>query len=89
MIEIYTDGSTLGNGKKDATGGFGVVVIEDGKIILKEQLPKIPETYEESCEILGIPPINLYTGLSTGIALSYHLFHRIMIILHHHRLGIE
>ena len=33
MIEIYTDGSTLGNGKKDATGGFGVVVIEDGKII--------------------------------------------------------
>lgn len=33
MIEIYTDGSTLGNGKKDATGGFGVVVVEDGKII--------------------------------------------------------
>lgn len=33
MIEIYTDGSTLGNGKKDAEGGFGVVVVEDGKII--------------------------------------------------------
>lgn len=51
--------------------GYELDKIEDGKIILKEQLPKIPETYEESCEILGIPPINLYTGLSTGIALSY------------------
>ena len=51
--------------------GYELDKIEDGEIILKEQLPKIPETYEESCEILGIPPINLYTGLSTGIALSY------------------
>ena len=33
MIEIYTDGSTLKNGAKDAEGGFGVVVIKDGKII--------------------------------------------------------
>ena len=51
--------------------GYELDKIEDGKIILKERLPKIPETYEESCKILGIPPINLYTGLSTGIALSY------------------
>lgn len=51
--------------------GYELDKIEEGEIILKEQLPKIPETYEESCEILGIPPINLYTGLSTGIALSY------------------
>lgn len=33
MIEIYTDGSTLKNGAKDAEGGFGVVIVEDGKII--------------------------------------------------------
>lgn len=28
MIVIYTDGSTLKNGAKDAKGGFGVVVCE-------------------------------------------------------------
>jgi ribonuclease HI len=41
MIIIYTDGSTLKNGNKDAVGGFGVVVcqgepkqkIEDYKVI--------------------------------------------------------
>lgn len=33
MLEIYTDGATRGNGKKDAEGGFGVVVYQDGKII--------------------------------------------------------
>ena len=33
MIEIYTDGSSKGNGTKAATGGFGIVVFEDGKII--------------------------------------------------------
>ena len=51
--------------------GYELDKIEDGEIIFKEQLPKFPETYEESCEILGISPINLYTGLNTGIALSY------------------
>ena len=33
MIVIYTDGSTLKNGSKDASGGFGVVVTENDKII--------------------------------------------------------
>lgn len=33
MLEIYTDGSTRRNGAKDAAGGFGVVVAEDGKVI--------------------------------------------------------
>lgn len=28
MITIYTDGSTCKNGRKDASGGFGVVVLE-------------------------------------------------------------
>lgn len=33
MITIYTDGSTLKNGSKGAIGGFGVVVVEDDKVI--------------------------------------------------------
>lgn len=33
MITIYTDGSTLKNGTKDALGGFGVVVVQDDKVI--------------------------------------------------------
>ena len=33
MIEIYTDGSCLQNGKADSHGGYGVVVVNDGKII--------------------------------------------------------
>lgn len=33
MVEIYTDGSCLANGSKNAEGGYGVVVVEDGRII--------------------------------------------------------
>ena len=33
MITIYTDGACSKNGSKDAKGGFGVVVVEDDKII--------------------------------------------------------
>lgn len=33
MIEIYTDGSCKGNGKKNSSGGFAVIVTDSGKII--------------------------------------------------------
>lgn len=33
MIEIYVDGSSRGNGKSHSQGGFGAVVLRDGKII--------------------------------------------------------
>ena len=33
MITIYTDGACSKNGQKDATGGFGVVVLQDNKPI--------------------------------------------------------
>lgn len=39
MIVVYTDGSTLKNGAKDATGGFGVVVCE-------AEPHQDPETYK-------------------------------------------
>lgn len=32
MIEIYTDGSARGNGTSHAKGGFGVIVLKDGKL---------------------------------------------------------
>ena len=33
MIEFYTDGSCTGNGKDVNEGGFGIVVVKDGKCI--------------------------------------------------------
>lgn len=33
MIEIYTDGSARANGTSHSSGGYGVVVLEDGKLI--------------------------------------------------------
>lgn len=30
---IYTDGSTLGNGKENAEGGYGVVVVKDDTVV--------------------------------------------------------
>lgn len=37
MIEIYTDGSTFNNGQKDAVGGWGAIILENGQIIQKLQ----------------------------------------------------
>lgn len=37
IIHCYTDGSCKKNGKTGATGGYGVVVVEDGKIIRQYQ----------------------------------------------------
>jgi ribonuclease HI len=42
VIEVYTDGSARGNGKEDATGGFGVVV-------LNKQNNKLEYSYQEQC----------------------------------------
>lgn len=33
MIDIYTDGSCCGNGKELNRGGYGVVVVENNKVI--------------------------------------------------------
>lgn len=33
MIEIYTDGSSKGNGTRTAEGGFAVIVVDNDKII--------------------------------------------------------
>lgn len=33
MITIYTDGSTLNNGAKNAEGGFGVIVVENDIVV--------------------------------------------------------
>lgn len=33
MIEIYTDGSARANGTSHSSGGYGVVVLENGKVI--------------------------------------------------------
>ena len=29
MLHIYTDGSTKGNGKRGARGGYGIVIFDD------------------------------------------------------------
>lgn len=49
MIVIYTDGSTLKNGTKDAKGGFGVVVCE-GKPGQAPEEYTIIDAYEERAE---------------------------------------
>lgn len=41
MIKIYTDGSCRGNGKANSSGGFGVAILKDDKLIYK---------YGEQCE---------------------------------------
>lgn len=33
MVEIYTDGSARNNGKENSSGGWGIVVVRDNKII--------------------------------------------------------
>lgn len=48
MIVIYTDGSTLKNGAKDAVGGFGVVVCEATNIN-DEGTYTIVNAHQESC----------------------------------------
>ncbi len=37
MIEVYTDGSCLGNGKNNSVGGAAFVVLKDNKKIYQEQ----------------------------------------------------
>ena len=39
---IYTDGSALGNGRADAAGGYGIVVIDDNENVI--------DAYAERCE---------------------------------------
>lgn len=54
MIKIYTDGSAKNNGKQNSTGGFGVVVFKDDKIIYayKEQCKNTTNNREELKAIL-------------------------------------
>lgn len=48
MFIIYTDGSALRNGAKDAPGGFGVVVCE-ATDVNNEDTYTIINAYQESC----------------------------------------
>lgn len=41
MIEIYTDGSASGNGTNKSNGSFGVVIVENNKIINAYASPRI------------------------------------------------
>lgn len=61
MITIYTDGACSKNGQKDATGGFGVVVLQDNKPI-KFYSKRSAETTNNREELKAI----LYSLLNYG-----------------------
>lgn len=54
MIEIYVDGSCRANGSKNSIGGYGAVVVQDGKIIDADQQNTIEETTNNRMELCAI-----------------------------------
>lgn len=64
-IEIYTDGSCRGNGTKDATGGYGVVVLKDGKIHEAFRTPSTNTTNNRE-ELKAILYSFLWYGVKEG-----------------------
>lgn len=52
-VEIYTDGSCSGNGTKNSPGGWGFVVLYDGKMV-KELNGGEPNTTNNRMEMLGV-----------------------------------
>lgn len=60
---IYTDGSCLGNGKSENSGGFGVVVLDNNENLLYTYNKKNENTTNNREEIRAI----LYSFLNYGI----------------------
>ena len=60
---IYTDGSCLGNGKSENSGGFGVVVLDNNKNLLYTYNKRNENTTNNREEIRAI----LYSFLNYGV----------------------
>lgn len=60
---IYTDGSCLGNGKSENSGGFGVVVLDNNENLLYTYNKKNENTTNNREEIRAI----LYSFLNYGV----------------------
>lgn len=52
-VEIYTDGSCSGNGKEKSPGGWGFLVLYDGKEV-REHNGGEPDTTNNRMEMLGV-----------------------------------
>ena len=52
-MEFHTDGSCLGNSKSKITpGGFGIVGVEDGKVVLQRSC-KLSDTTSDKAELIA------------------------------------
>lgn len=78
MKEIYTDGSTISNGKPDSYGGYGFVVIENDEEIFSfssERSQPTTNNREEMKAIIHVlkdyglefPAVNVYTDSSYAL----------------------
>ena len=60
---IYTDGSCLGNGKSENSGGFGIVVLDNNENLLYTYNKRNENTTNNREEIRAI----LYSFLNYGV----------------------
>lgn len=55
MYFVYTDGATSGNGKTNAAGGYGFVIIDDNEIICQQYGPVTGEKVTNNvCELSAV-----------------------------------